>query len=299
MGGGYVRAVVNASVKQLQKTPGATNVFAVIAETQRSDIAREMSELARALPFVPRSSGLPNRGTFRLRLHDDGRFGTTNTRAALALEQSLAGWSRLHVSRRSAPLEIWLIRRRDVRTVVVASKLSRGRPRPDRGVLGAELCEVMARIRDLSGASLVLDPFAGSGAIGFACLDAGAKHVWLNDVDPVIDSRRSSAFAPESVQVSAMDFRSLDVVANSVSAIVTDPPWGHFTVIQEGASQLYADFGRAAMKWLAADAPLIVVTGAADEAVGAMVDPGNLRIDLDEHILVNGHKARLLCACRN
>lgn len=57
----------------------------------------------------------------------------------------------------------------------------------------------------LPGPSLVMDPFAGSGAIGDACLAAGARSVWLNDLDPKSGQRTNRPAA----KWTTTDFRRL------------------------------------------------------------------------------------------
>jgi hypothetical protein len=219
---GLVRGRAVASVRQLQDFRVATNVFSVIDEAPRTDVDREARHLAERLVNIPRPTGLAKQGTTRLRIHDDGEFTSTNRPAAVKLEDTIGDWSKLRVSRRSATIEIWLIRRAERDESVLATKLTSGQHRPERGELRSEICAALARAEPLANAHLVLDPFSGSGAIGHACLAAGAKSVWLNDLDK--SNARTSA-GPRT-RWTDVDFRELKVQPGTVHTIVTDPTLG-------------------------------------------------------------------------
>jgi hypothetical protein len=264
-------------------------VFAVIGEVPRTNIEREAHGLRERLSTTSRPAGLRRRGTLRLRVHDDGKFAPTTSRAVVALEEALGSWSELGVSRRGASLEVWLIRRSGMRSSLLATRLSGGRPHLERGRLRPEICAALARVEPLTGAQLVMDPFAGSGAIGEACLEAGAQLVWLNDLEG------KKAERPQTKWTRA-DFRALRVSAQSVDAIVTDPPWGRYWTIKHGVEHLYRDFGGLARAWLRPGGALVLLTGAPDRAVEVMLEAGKLRCELVLPVLVNGSKAKIIRA---
>jgi len=289
--GGFVRVHTIASVQQLRAFRCATNVFAVIQDAPRTSIDREVHSLKDQLPTTPRPYGLPRKGTLRLRIHDDGKFAPTTSPAVLALEAALGSWSGLAISRRGASLEVWLIRRSGMRSSILATRLSGGRPHLARGRLRPEICAALARVEPLGGVDLVMDPFAGSGAIGEACLDAGANSVWLNDLDA-----KGERFDRTDVKWTRADFRKLRVPIGSIDAIVTDPPWGRYWKVRHGIDHLYRDIGGVAGTWLRPGGALVLLTGAPDVAVELMLEAGKLRSELALPVLVNGSKARVIRA---
>lgn len=289
---GFIRVRTDASPQQLRAFRCATNVFAVIDEVPRTTIDREAQRLRERLATISRPSELPRRGTLGLRVHDDGRFAPTTSRAVIALEETLGSWSQLRVSRRGASIEVWLVRRSGLRCSLLALRLSGGRPHFERGRLRPEICAALARVEPLGGAELVMDPFAGSGAIGDACLEAGANAVWLNDLDAK-GARRGER---DRAKWTYLDFRKLRVPAQSVDAIVTDPPWGRNWKVRHGAEYLYRDLGVAAKAWLRPGGALVLLTGAPDAAVELMLESGKLRIELVIPVLVNGSNAKVIRA---
>lgn len=289
---GFLRGQTIASVGQLRAFPCATNVFAVIGAVPRRSIEHELHDFTGRLRATPLPAGLPKRATFRLRIHDDGRFAPTGSEPAHRLEEALSSWSHLRVSRRSGSLEFWLIRRSEQRDTILATKLTEGVRKFDRGVLRPEICAALARIQPLAGAELVLDPFAGGGAIGVASLEAGARSVWLNDLEG--GSRRTGT--SKAIRWTHQDFRDLEISPGTVSAVVTDPPWGHYATVDEGLDSLHSDLGVAAQRWLQPGGALVALTGAPQTVVGRLLDDGGLHEELNVPVLVNGRKARVVLA---
>jgi Putative RNA methylase family UPF0020 len=286
---GFIRVRTVAPVRQLREFPCATNVFDVLDEVPRSTVDRELMALRRRLPRIERPPGLPMRGSVRLRVHDDGQFAGTNARLSAELERDLASWSGLVVARSGAALEVWVLRRRDEPSTILATKLSKGVRRSAPGVLRPEICGALARVEPLRRARLVLDPFAGSGVIGEACLEAGAECVWLNDVK---GNQRSGG----RVRWTHQSTLRLAVAPASVDAIVTDPPWGNFSPVPGGVDGLYSGIGRAAAEWLRPGGAIVALTGAPEAAIKELVQGGELSLERDYHVLISGRKARIIRA---
>jgi 16S rRNA G966 N2-methylase RsmD len=298
---GYVRAATGATLGRLRDFPCATNVFHVLGSAPRSTLAADVQHLSRSLRATERPDRLPRRGSFRLRVHDDGRFATLRDAPVRALEAELASWSGLQPARNRARTEFWVIRRRGLVESVLATKLTAGNPRVPPGVLRPEVCAALARVVQLEGAPLAMDPFAGSGAVGVACLRAGARSVWLNDPNPAamgcVDTLSGSLRA--RVETTAVELRDLVVSPASVSAIVTDPPWGHYEGdLAASVVSLYEDLAHFAVRTLVTGGPLVVLTGAGPDAVDALGSRKELVSAERFPVLINGRKAQIVVAAR-
>ena len=296
---GFLSGTVEAALSDLRRFPCATNVFNVIGRCPRSSIDAELANLATILAAASnvRLAASPSRSTFRLRIHDDGRFSPLRQLNTRRLTGELARRSGFDFCPASGRTEFWLIRRREQADVVLATKLSAKKPMPERGVLRPEICAAMAALSRVRDMQLVLDPFAGSGALGVACARAGARQVWINDSDPdcvAIDNVPKSL--RDRVRATHFDFRQLDVDPHSICAVVTDPPWGRINDPSEGLEVLYDDFGRMARTWLAGAGTLTVLSGAPATAIDAMLNAGAFSEAERISILVNGAKASIISA---
>jgi 16S rRNA G966 N2-methylase RsmD len=297
---GYIRGTTTAAVGQLRVFPCATNVFHVVATVPRKTLTTDLQQLSRMLGTTTRPQRLPRQGTFRLRIHDDGRFAPHDSAPARKLEADVSDWSGLRPARGAAGTEFWVIRRRGHVDSLLTTKLTAGNARVPAGVLRPEVCATLARIVPLDGASLVIDPFAGSGAIGIACLEAGAERVWLNDPNPAAlhGLRALPRSLRERVGATALDFRDLDVDAASLSAIVTDPPWDHYDELDTSVASLYADLTNFAVQALVTGGALVVLTGGGDEAIQSLTTRKELVLGKTLPVLINGRKAQIVVSTR-
>jgi 16S rRNA G966 N2-methylase RsmD len=289
-GRGLIRGSTEADLAALRTFPCATNAFVVLAEFPRTTAESEAGVLAERLAAVNVPLEFGRAGPPPLRVSIDGKLISPSA-AYRGLETAIAaGWPT--ATGRSTVDEVWLLHRSDLRTAVVAARLSSGGPRPPRGQLRSEICAALARVEPLRDAELVLDPFAGSGAIGDACLKAGATKVWLNDLNPP----GSAIAASPRVRWTRSDFRKLRVRPQSIDALVTDPPWGRNWNMKHGAAGFYRDLGAAAQQWLRPGGAVVLLTGAPDRALEALLHAGNLRSEMTLPVLVNGSRARVIRA---
>lgn len=291
--GGFVRGQTDAPVRSLRNFPCATNVFQVVATTPRTQGDRELSTVAKILGSTPRPGWLPKAGTVRLRVHEEGGFITTSTPVARKLEVAISAWSGLPISRAFATLEVWLLRRSREPEVFLTIKLTRGE-RPTRpGELRPEVCGALARVRNVAGARLVLDPFAGTGGIGIALVKAGAKAAILNDLRRPRPAEAGKALG--KIRWVQGDFRDLDLDSGSIDAIVTDPPWGHFDS-EVDVDAGYLDLGRLASRWLKPRGSLVVLTAALESVIDQLFVQASLVEEERFPVLINGRKALVLVA---
>jgi 16S rRNA G966 N2-methylase RsmD len=297
---GYIRALTAASVSELREFRCATNVFHVLVSTHRTTLTVELQRLSRGLRAIERPARLPSHGSFRLRVHDDGRFASQDSVAARNLESQLASWSGLQPSRDRARIEFWVLRRRGHGESVLTTKLTTGNSRVPAGVLRPEVCAALARVVPLDDAELVLDPFAGSGSLGIACLQAGARRALLNDSNPTAlgSVRTLPRSLRERVQTTAVDCRDLVVGPASVSAIVTDPPWGQYERLDASVASLYEDIADLAARVLVTGGAMVVLTGAGPDAIHALFGRRELTRDHSFPVLINGRKAQIVTATR-
>ena len=103
----------------------------------------------------------------------------------------------------------------------------------------------------------------------------------------------------ERIQATALDFRDLDVAPASVSAIVTDPPWGHYDRLDTSIASLYGDLANFAAGALVTGGHLVVLTGGEAHAIQSLTTRKELALVDDVPVLINGRKAQIVVARRS
>ena len=287
---GFICGRTVAPVRQLRGFPCATNIFAVLDEVPRSTVDRELTAFGRRLPQIERPPGLPTRGSVRLRIHDDGQFAPTNARLCCrdGTRDRLLEWP-ARIAKRCVFRGLAAPPRRRAKHNP-CDKAVRGpwAVRPRRAKAGDSVPPSPGPNR-FEARHVVMDPFAGSGAIGKACLEAGARYVWLNDV-------KGTQRTADCVRWTHQNTLCLAVPPGSVDVIVTDPPWGSFAPAPGGVERLYSAVGGAVARWLRPGGAIVALIGAPETAVRALVEGSELSLERLYPVLVNGRKARLIRA---
>jgi 16S rRNA G966 N2-methylase RsmD len=269
----------------------ATNIFVVVADAPRSGCERELDTLVRRTIDVDKELLNLRKGSIRLRIHDDGQFTSTSGASARLLERQVSVAMGMPIARQSASVEVWVVRRRGLQTIL-GIKLGRPGRKPTRGgVLGPEICAALASVEPLRDRD-VLDPFAGSGAIGVACLAAGARTVWLNDVDK--EPRRNGGLATSRAKWTHVDFRKLPVPTAAISVVVTDPPWGDYVAVEGGVAAFYEDLGSAVKRWLEPGGAIVALLPEEPLAMNSLIRRSEVTVEMNSPVLINGHKARVV-----
>lgn len=278
--------------------PYVKNCFVVIGSVpRRRDLAHAIDTVGRQVPAWQLGR---TKKPYRLMFSEDGKLtgvpGNSRSRLESAVSKATAG----RLMPRGGGDEYWTISRRDLDEVLFCRRLPRPkRPEPPKGGLAPDVAHLIVnavgrnRSRDV-----VLDPFAGSGALIAARVQKPFGEAICSDLGYADGSARllPQLAGRPGVRKLAEDARELSSIADdSVDVILTDPPWGEFD--QEGSSattltdaalgsirRVLRPGGRVAM---------LVSRRLAPDVSDQWIRYG-LRVRRSYELLVNGHPATLL-----
>jgi 23S rRNA G2445 N2-methylase RlmL len=215
------------------------NVFAVL-HGERCGSGRPVETLLRNVHSVrlPRwirgHREVRDGRTFRIVTSNANSPVSVSPRLRSAAEKRLRGMLRMSVARSGADVEVWFLARREGAGYILL-RLTRRRATEKtlrKGQLRPEVCHLLCLMSKPRKSDRFLDPFCGYGAI---VLERGrsfpATAIRAVDIDPAATDALRRAVMLERwgavATVETGDARSLaSIESGSVSAIVTDPPWG-------------------------------------------------------------------------
>ena len=231
--------------------------------------------------------------------HLDGSLTSVDDRVRTRLEAAIAECTGTRVRARGSCDEYWVVGRRALDQLLLCHRLDRPRmTRPVRGALSPELSALLVAASRPSPDDVFLDPFGGTGALVAARLSSPARTIIYSDIrkpsnlqHAVIDDRRVHVLTEDATELPS-------IPTGSVTAIVTDPPWGEHEIPADSykhfATRTFASFHRVLDPHRGR---LVLVTSRRTEPLfrealgGTKVEVG------DTHrILVNGHPASVLLA---
>ncbi|MDI9497148.1 MAG: methyltransferase [Bacillota bacterium] len=285
---GYVLFDYAGAEAELVTVPLFNNLFRLLYEGRALPFERLVEEVGRR-----RLSHGQVEGTFRLRFQHEGRLTRVAPETMARAERIVAEATGARPDRVNPDTEFWYITRRSG-AAWYGRRLARQR-RTERdlapGELRPELAWLLVALARPRAGEVLLDPFAGSGAIGRAAADFAFKRMYLSDMD----AARVDSWPQEARFVGMVaDARRLEAIPDgSVDAIVTDPPWGLYEAID--VAGLYRDFVAEAGRVLRDRGRLILLSGAVAQWQQAAEAEG-FQIAGRWDILVNGRQAAIF-AC--
>ncbi len=256
--------------------------------------------LRRAAPHLPRKGQ-----TFRFMASLENQFVPIPQRTRLALERLLTQDRRLTPDASNPDIEFWLLARREgygfaglriTRHRAYEKTLARGELRP-------ELCHLLGLISEPTEEDVMLDPFCGSGAIPLErARSFPYRTVLAGDVDAkqvkdlrskvrqlrwVVNSKRRKFVVG---RWDALDLRTF--APESVSKIITDPPWGFYESQLTDLEKLHRGMLHEFNRVLCPNGLLVLLSGRPQQIESSLREfKGTFAVLNRYDILVSGKKA--------
>lgn len=282
----------------------ASSVFAVLGSVSRhADPSGSARRLAREIRSQVNTQTHPiTLREFRVMAYVDGKLCALDRRSRTELESALIARFGGRISARGGGQEVWVLMRRDMEEALLGLRVL-GSERRRKGALSRELAALMAAALVHSTTSdnqVVLDPFAGSGALLAECQRLGFRRLVYNDRDPALlqPSLFRGAHTPHGMLVYGGDGLNLrHLSSGSVGSIITDPPWGEYD--RNRSDRFDRQFSDECHRLLHPQGRLIlVINRQAEKPMIEELSQSNFDIDEAWPILLNGHPATILRAFR-
>lgn len=159
-----------------------------------------------------------------------------------------------------------------------------------------ELTHILGLVAGVSSRDVVLDQFAGYGAIPLEIIAGfSPQKVIAVEQNPALAARLKVVAADKrSLIVHQGDAQHLSYVPDlSVTHIITDPPWGQFAAAPD-LSRFYLQVLQEAVRVLRAGGVAVVLTGAPHEFRRALAHLSVLAEVKHYNVLVSGKKAEII-----
>lgn len=284
---GLVLFTSTLSTNQLGELRFFNNVFGLLADLGEQSFMDEAAMLAAKTDM----SMLPPKAGFKIYTRLENQ--TVGVKELGALQQAVADQTGGIPDSFRPNVELLLWKRADGRTLWGWQL-----PRPgfktrnlEQGELRPELAHIMGLLASIDQKDVVLDPFAGYGAIvreclqGFHCQEVIAveynEHLvpHLKSIPHLIAKQGDAARLPH-------------IETRSVDRIITDPPWGKFeAATPEHLERIYHESFIQMHRVLRVKGCVVILTGV--PFLQKLAEEIGFVVEKQYHILVNGQKADL------
>ena len=290
---GLIRYEYNGNPKNINKIAFLNNSFCVIKFFNGNITFDKMVAVA---------FGLKNRepitnGTFRVRFTQENQFAKVSKRLSQTAETIIEKQGKLKINRLNPSTEFWYVIRKEgfgfygqllQKRSVTEKNLNKGELRP-------EFAYLMCLCAEYNNKSVIIDPFAGFGAIPMQIKKNFLyKKLIVNDLDSDKFQRLKSLFKQDlgsRISLTNKDALSLsDVLDDSVDYIITDPPWGYYEEICD-IKLFYKDMLKEFRRIIKIDGELVILSARKEDFVETVESSDLFLIKKTLNVLVNGKKA--------
>lgn len=288
------------SIQSADDLPFAKNVFRVLYDVPRRDVSASLRNLGNVIsPSSSRRRGGSIK--FRIMFHIDGELASVDPSTRKSLESKLAASIGGVIEPRGGMgTEYWVVGRLDLDRLILAERLPRRtKAEKSKGALSAELSWLLVSATRPQPNDVVIDPFAGSGALIAARLAHPARSIVYNDLsyDPRDPQLSTSLRNNRRVKFLSEDALSLSAIADAtVDVVLTDPPWGeHEATVPPYPEFAYA-VSRSVSRILKPESGRLVLLINRRNAATMIDALSTERIDTERtaSVLVSGHPATVI-----
>jgi tRNA G10 N-methylase Trm11 len=276
------------------------NSFVLLKEFDKKMSFEEMIKLAgdssgEFLELLKKSLGKKD-NYFRIVCSDENEFVSVDKRQLSVLEKIISQGASIRVDIYSPDIEFWFLRRSEGKSFFLL-RLTKNVSNKSlhKGELRPELSFIMNSLSEPNSQDVFLDCFCGYGSVPYSrAKNFPFKAVICSDIDSkcveFTQNKLKDIKSGGKIVVKKADFFEHAENENSVDKIVTDPPWGEFTKIEdieEFYFRVLGEFYRVLRK----KGIVVFVSSRKDEVENTIKRFGNFKLDKKYDILVNGKKA--------
>lgn len=234
------------------------------------------------------------RKPFRIRYSVNNQFIGMNKTYTRQIEEKVCRLANTRVDRVSPQIEYWFIKRSE--NIGFFCRLLNKRKFTEKnlnkGELRPEFAYLMCMFGKLNKSSIVMDAFAGYGAIPKQIKkNFRFSKLYVSDLNPECVIRLNVYFEnSKNIDVGLRDALNMkDIESNTIDVIITDPPWGYYEQIDD-IEQFYVDMLLEFNRVLKTSGKLIILSARKNEFETA-VSKQKFRVEKRYDTLVNGKKA--------
>lgn len=292
---GLVHYQYDGDSRNLEKISYFNNTFFVIKAINTSSL--NFSSLVNQVSNEKKYY-LINKGTFRVRFQKENQFEKVDKNITKKAEETVLKNSKLQIDRLSPSTEIWYSIRKEnfsfcgqliCKREFTEKNLNKGELRP-------EIAYFMCCYADIKNDDVILEPFCGYASILVQLVkNFRFEKLIASDIDKAkieSDVQKKQLKDNNVLSLCVEDaFMLSQVQDNSVSLVITDPPWGIYEQIDDifdFYTKMFISFKRVLKK----DGRMVILS-ARKEEIKKTASKMNIQIISSLNTLVNGKKASL------
>ena len=190
------------------------------------------------LPILKKHIPKKNK-TFRIFTTHENKHIKPNRNLIKRLESKIISMTDLKLNLNYPNIEFYILSRTEGYGYFLMKLSKKQKTKPGKGELRRELAHMLCRISNPSDNDIFLDPFAGTGTIPKERIIIGPyMKIYVNDKERLINKSLRN-YQNSKIIIMREDALNMSLYENSITHIVTDPPWGIFKELPMKIERFY------------------------------------------------------------
>ncbi len=233
--------------------------------------------------------------TFRIVTSEENHMVSVNNALIEQLEERIGHRSHLKPNRRNPQNEIWFLTRSEGYSFIGIrlTRSSNTEKSLAQGELSPELAHLLCNISEPDKDDVILDPFAGHGAIPIERTNSKSKEIVAieKDKERVSELKEKVAKLNKKITIYQGDATNFSQIANeSIDKIITDPPWGAYDTDLD-IPKLYEKMLKECIRVTKPSGIIVILTAQKETLLKISRSSKQLELIEQYDILVSGKKA--------
>lgn len=300
---GAILYETNFEIEQIKKIRYLNNSFLVLEKFElgkgSSTILNRMLEatIKNSKIISQKNLNLGSKKTFRIFTSLENNLVSVDFNLLEKIEKIISKNLGLKKNIRRPDYEFWYLYRSE-KIGFFMFRITHQKSKLERGELRSELANILCWLSEPKAEDVVLDPFAGSGAIPIERAKIEKfKGIFALDKNEIIAKKLKNKIKKirnkkiqKSFFVKGKDFFEVGFDDGFFDSIITDPPWGFFEKVEGGVKKLYGKILEKSWRVLKAGGRLVLLTARKGEFEKCVEDFNQFQILEKYNILVSGKK---------
>ncbi|OGM56904.1 hypothetical protein A3A50_04105 [Candidatus Woesebacteria bacterium RIFCSPLOWO2_01_FULL_38_20] len=301
---GLVVYETNRSIKQIKDLRFLNNSFITFHVSKKGDkysppqLINKVIQQSVSIANLP-SNALQDLFSFRVIASSENQLVSIDKKLLKDIENLLSKKLKLKIDRSNPDTEVWFLARREGYSFIGLriTKTPNYEKTLHQGELRPELANIMCLLAELKPQDVILDPFAGYGAIPLEC----AKSFEVNKIIAGENNKKVFKILQEKIKIvkqgmvvgrwNALNLSSL--TDKSVDKIITDPPWGIYNNKTQDLTSFYKQMLIEFNRLVKSNGLTVILTAQKDMLENLMKDFPAFKLLERYDVLVSGKKASI------
>jgi predicted RNA methylase len=292
----YKSAALPQDIKQLRFFNNSFLLIKSFDKLAHNPIQTMINQSVGNITIALREYAAGKKRSVRIMFYEENQGVSIPTPLREKVEAAVTQNRNMWIKRKDASIEVWYLTKRDGTGLIGIRLTEFGdyEKTLQQGELRPQIAHILTLLSEPTPQDTMLDPFAGSGRIPLERTYFRYKEIIAADNDQKLVTELTEKVTAQNkkITVKYQDATNMNEIGdNTITKIITDPPWGSFENYRYDIPTLYEGILKEFIRVLIPQGIMVIITGQKEALEKAIQSQNKLKLMKRYDVLVSGKKA--------